>query len=424
MGNETAAASPATTPQGETGDGKKGSGNLNGAQAAALLMKSDRQARQKAAEQPKPATAETTPAAPAENAAATTPDSTPVAEAAPASSAESPAGEATPVETEQSAETGTTPEDDDPVLSPDISLSPQAKEIIRQRIAREVAKSKSMAEASAEKQRLLEAKVSELESKLTPQQQQQANTPVVIGGIPLADIADSQALQKLHDTTTAAIRFAEETLDTPQMWRTKVVPMTDPDSGEAIMDPNTGEAKVQRFKVTKVGDQEYTEPELKRLMRQWKATKEDEIPQRARFLAQRSQAQQEAFRAFPFLKDKTTPEYQQAQAARRELPWLETLPNADWIIGVQLRGLKALQEDAARAKAAADGKAKPKAATPKPSSDQAAVSATSSSARVSPGTASRNGIQAEREKQLAKRGITAQEAVASLQRVAQLRNSR
>ena len=424
MGNETEAASPASTapasesPAAETGDvsRKKGSGNLNGVQAMIQLAQASRKQRE---QQTTTAAAQTAPSSESNAAPANeTPESSPAAEAQTAS-AETPDSQAASTEAE---------EEGDPVLSPN-SLSPEAQEHLSRRIGREVAKTKTMQEGYEAKETALLARISEMESKLSgaSQQPQTPSAPIAYNpNVPLSEIGDPQALEQLAQTTVSALRMAEEIMDSPQSWRTKVVPLTDPETGEAILDPNTGEAKVQRFKVTKVGDQEYTEASLKKLIRDWRTTKEDHIPQRRQFLAVKAQVQQQAFEAFPFLKDRNSPEYQMAQAARQQMPWLEMLPNADWVIGVQLRGIKAMQEDAAKAKTAAEAKVKPTSRVAlKPTTDQAAVSgAGSPSTRVTSGTASRQSIAAERERMAAKRGVTAAEAAASLTRVAQLRQSR
>jgi hypothetical protein len=48
---------------------------------------------------------------------------------------------------------------------------------------------------------------------------------------------------------------------------------------------------------------------------------------------------------FPFLADKSSPEYQLAQQVRREVPFIATLPNADYIAGALVRGLRAIEAD-------------------------------------------------------------------------------
>lgn len=404
MADEIAAPSPAAKP----GDAKKGSENLQHGQALQFLIQADLAAQEKAKLSP-PATAEIPPEAPAAE-----PSPTPVAEA-PVASVETPPEAEAPAETvSDTPAVAETPSGEDDVLSSHSSLDQRTKEKIQKRIDKEVGKRKA-----------LESRIAELESSIKPAAEAAPPPPPVVlsSDVPLSHIADMSALQKLQVEAKTAIRFAEETLDTPTKWRTKVVPVTDPETGEAVLNPNTGEAQVQKFKVTKLGDQEVTEADLKAIMRRARVTLEDQIPQRAQFLQTQADAQQKAFATFPWLKDKTAPEYQLAQEARRRQPWLATLPNADWVIGVQIEGIKSLQAREAKAKSEAGAKPKPKT-TAKPSSDQVAVSATSTSSRLTPDTAVRQGVQAERESLLKKRGVTTAEAVASLKRLDQLRNSR
>ena len=431
MANEATADSPAIAPA-RKGEEKKASGNLNVNQAAAALY-----ARTQASEQAASKPSATPPTVAGE---------TPLAEAAPTNVAApadtSPTGPATEeagnpaVATEAegeaapSNEAATEPEAEaEAVLSPDTTLSPEEakkfiSEAVRKRVSREVAKTKSIEAAFVEKERQLTARLAELEAKITTPEAQKPSGPVVLNPtVPLSHIQDESSLEQFEKVTSGTIRYAEEVLDTPELWRTKVIPLTDPETGEAVIDPQTGEAKVQRFKVTKLGDQEYTVAGLKQLMRQARADKEDNIPQRRKFLTERQRAQQVAYEKFPYLKDKNSPDYIQAQQAKRELPWLETQPNGDYLTGILLRGLKAMSEDEAKAKLQAAPK--PKVAAPKPSSDQAAASAApSANARVTPGTAARNGVAAERASVLAKRGISGSEAVASLKRLESLRNAR
>ncbi|MFZ9959961.1 MAG: hypothetical protein ACO3GP_06180, partial [Candidatus Limnocylindrus sp.] len=137
-------------------------------------------------------------------------------------------------------------------------------------------------------------------------------------------------------------------------------------------------------------------------------TLEDDIPARTQFLQQRNQAQQLAYEKFPFLKDKSTPEYVAAQQAYLQMPWLKNLPNAEWIIGVQIEGLKALQ---AKEKGKAKPTKAPVIASSKPPSSQTVATSGSSESRVPASTKSATQVEALRQHLSKKGGVTTNEAV-------------
>jgi hypothetical protein len=338
-------------------------------------------------------TPETTPEAPVAEVEATS-----VVEAAPeAETAEVPeAPEA------EEAEDGA----DSDVLSPKSSLDPKTKERIQRRIDKVVAKAKATETAA-------QTRIAELEARLNqiaPPQQQQQVAPVPVGTGPLANITDPMQLMQVEQQAKDAIRFAEDLLETPKAWQTRV-----DDAGDTV-----------KFTTVNGPDgkpQEWTEDSLRKVRRMARVTLEDQIPQRKQFLMARHQASQRAAKEFAFLGDKSSPEYQMAQAIRRQNPWLESHPNADEIIGIQIEGLKAIE---ARKKAATVAAEKPKTkpAPPKPSSDQAAVSTTGAPSRAPVANGVKQAIAAEQKKVAEKRGLTAEDAKASLLRLSQLRNSR
>jgi hypothetical protein len=134
---------------------------------------------------------------------------------------------------------------------------------------------------------------------------------------------------------------------------------------------------------------------------------------------------------FPFLKDPNSEDYQAAIQAYRLNPWLQDLPNADFIVGVQVEGLKALQARRAsvsKSSKSADApapKPKPKITpTAKPAGDQTAVSSGTSSPRIPSASVARNALDAQREKLRQKGAVTAGEAAALLLRSDQLRTNR
>jgi len=385
------------------GDAKKGEGNLTMGQAAAqLFAKAEKDAAQKpdhqAAEEKAPESDSTPPETPS------------AAEASPASES-APAEETASAETtEASAETNA---DADTVHSQKSQFTPEQQEIFNKRLGKEVAKTKAieakMAEAAARLAEL-EAKLNQSAAAAAPEAPATPAPVVVLGNQPLAEHNDFASLQKLHQSAKEAVRFVEETLDSPKAWKT-----------QTITDPDTGEETTVKF--TTIGKETYTEADLKASARRAKITLEDHIPARAQFLTARTAAQEIAFKEFPFLKDKSSPEYQMAEAARRDPANAAILaqPNADWIIGVQIEGMKAIK---ARKEAAQAPAPKPKPPAAKPANDQTVVSTSAASIRQPAGGADRQALVNERMRLSKKGGISSEDAVKFLQQSELLRKSR
>jgi hypothetical protein len=275
--------------------------------------------------------------------------------------------ESAEVETsEAQAEEGQTED----VLSQDNTLSEKAKKRIEKRIGEEVYKRKG-----------LEATINELKLQLEAVKQQKSTeavpiTPLPQGSPALAQIESPTDLVALQQQAKDAKRFAQEQLDRDD------------------------------FEPVRVGDTVLDRKALKTIIRNAERTLEDEIPQRAQFIQQRQAAQQLAYEKFPFLKDKSSPEYVQAQQAYMQMPWLKNLPNADWIIGVQIEGLKALQSKDKKAGKAA------KPQTPfstKPPSGQSVVSS-NGEARTPSGQRAAQTLEAMRSQMSKSGGVSANQA--------------
>jgi hypothetical protein len=286
-------------------------------------------------------------------------------EAAPAESVESEAPEPEAQATEPEAEEDSVPS----------QISPEIQKNINKRIGKEVAKRKAV-----------EAQLNELKLEMARQSQQQQQAqpapvpiaPLPQGTVPLAQIEDYNGLQSLAQQAKEAKRFAQQ-----QLAKTNFEPIQ---LGEQVLDREA----------------------LNTIIINAEKTLEDDIPARTQFLQQRGQAQQLAYEKFPFLKDKSTPEYVAAQQAYLQMPWLKNLPNAEWIIGVQIEGLKALQ-------AKEKGKAKPAKAgvipSSKPPSSQTVATSGSSESRVPASTKSATQVEALRQHLSKKGGVTTNEAV-------------
>ena len=349
---ETAPSQPAdVAPATEAKNDAPRKSNLSVAQAAQRLlnMEAENAKAQRQAEQAAPARDQT----PNDSA---NPDEATAESAEPSQQVETPEGEAD-------------------VPSQDDSTEDKAEKKIEKRIGKEIAK-----------RRALEAQVAELQAQLAQKasQPEQAAQPApaqpLPSNVPLAQIEDFQSLQTLRDQAKEAKRFAQEQLDRDD------------------------------FEPVRVGDTVLGKAELKAILRNAEKTLDDDIPARAQFLTQKSEAQKLAHQMFPYLKDKQAPEYVLAQQALSQMPWMRNLPNADWIIGVQIEGLKALE---AKQKAKPESKPKPAMST-KPPASQAVVSSAGGDVRTPSAAKTANQLEALRMQLSKKGGVTANEAAAFL----------
>jgi len=366
------ATSTAPAPEAAKTDAKQGASNLTASQMAQRFLK-PQTSEPAPAEQTTPEA--TAPEAPQPSAAET--EQTPA-------SADAETNATEPAE-KTDADGQDAKEEADDVLSHKSTLDPKTKERIQRRIDKEVGKRKQ-----------LEARLAEMESRLqqTPQPEPNAKPQVVplpAGAPPLANIEKAEDLVSLQQQAKEAIRWAEEMLDHDGI-----------------------ENGVQ------VGDRVFSKGDLKTIIRQAKVTMEDHIPARYQFLQARHQAQQAAYTEFPFLKDKSSEEYQMAQAIYRDMPWLRNVPTADWIVGLGVEGFKSLQARKAAATKAKDT-TKPKVEAQKPPASQAAVSAGSTVRAPADGE---RGTSVAYEKLKAKGGVSGSEFAQFLAQKELARNSR
>lgn len=268
----------------------------------------------------------------------------------------------------------------DDVPSPETQqtgLTPEQQERFNRRIGKEVAKRKAL------EGRLNELQAQLLERANTPPPEAPAIVPIPSGAPTLANINDVQGLVTLQQNAKTAIRYAEEQLDVPQEQR-------------------------QYIQL----DGQMVQPDdklLKQTMRNARMTIEDQIPQRHQFLQARNQAEQAAFVQYPFLKDKSAPEYQMKLTAYQAQPWLRNLPNAEQLVGRYIMGVKYEQLLAQQAEAKARGKPNGQRPAPKPSGDQTAFTADTSASRISPDTAVKRQQTAALEGLRGKKGVTGNE---------------
>lgn len=261
---------------------------------------------------------------------------------------------------------------------PSQDITPELQKKIDKRIGKEVAKRKA-----------LESRLEQLESQLgernsSPPAEQATQKPATAqmpANVPLPQIDDFQALASLQQQAKEAKRFAQDQLDRDD------------------------------FEPIQVGDTVLGRSELKAILRNAEKTLDDDIPARTQFLTQKQQSQQVAHQMFPYLKDKSSPEYVLSQQALSQMPWMKNLPNADWIIGVQIEGLRSL--DAKQKASKTDNKPKT-AMSNRPPSSQSVVSSNGGDVRMPSAAKSANQIEAMRSQLSKKGGVTANEAAAFL----------
>lgn len=416
MATESTAASPATAPTAENGDGKgidQGSGNLTQGQASAKLFAASIAAETKR-QQPAQVAAEETATEKSEE--PTTPAAEVVAASVDADDDDPLPPEPDKAETDDDLES---PADNVPSKSTsddsdDESLDPATRTKIHKKIGKEIAQRKS-AEAQVDQ---LRKEVEALKKGAAPAAEQTVETPqtqavmppMPVAPVALAEFNDFQALAQYETQAKSAKRWAEQTLDNPKAWKTKIE--TDPDTGEETA-----------TKVTYIGDQAYSEAAVRGIKQNSAVKLEDEIPSRRQFLNMRQQATQIAHQKFPFLADKKSAEFQRAQQMLRD-PWIQMRPDAEYIVGMHIQGEKALQAAEAALKAATETKPKLKITSAKPSSDQAAAPANVGAARIPVQTGARAALAADEQKLRTKGGITTAEAIASLKNRERFRNSR
>lgn len=318
-------APPPASQEGSGGE-NKGSSNLDARSFANLLVKRE---AAKAAAAPK-----------AEDSTPSKEEATPTAE-----KVEQTQTEAKPEETEETTEVTT--EEAGEVLSNELKLDPKTQEKLNRRIGKEVGKTKRALQAAAK----AEGEVAQLKAQLEAMKGGEQSQPAQAKPQVLSDIEDSAALDKYEREAKQAVRWVDEMLDMDEF------------PAEGI----------------KTADGVLSKADLKKIRMNARVALEDHIPERKAFLNQREESRKQAFDLFPYLKDPESPEYAEAQEARKANPWLANVPNSEYVIGIQLLGLKKLKE------MQEGGKPKPKAVQKTPMNGQSHVSSDASPGRVAGG---------------------------------------
>lgn len=373
MATETSQAAPQPAPQaqpsGETP--KTGAANSTVSSFAQALV------RKEAAQQAQIEAVEKANPAPPEEKAKPATEETQV-----------PTTEVSPTETETADPAETAPEEKtDEVLSHENKLDPETQEKINRRIGKERLKTKAAEGQIAH----LQAQIAQMQKQFGAAPEEKQVVVPVPANTPLADVNDVNALAEVQRQARANQRAAEELLDRD-------------DIANGV----------------KVGDRIYSKSDLKAIIRESRVTLEDLVPQRQQFLTAKEQARQKTLEQFPYLQDRTSTEYMEHQSALRANPWLMAQPNADWIVAVQLEGMRALE---AKTTAASKPDKKP-VNKQKPAGDQTAVGADGSASRVSVASVTAAAKAAANNVLNGKRGVGAKDFAEYLRQNEQLKLSR
>ncbi len=291
--------------------------------------------------------------------------------------------EAKPKEPDKVEKPDPTPEEKaDEALSKSTSIefSPEQQELFNKRLGKEVFKRKE-----------LERQLSELKTRVEPAKPVETKpespsiVPLPAGAPPLSNIDDISGLQHLQQQAKEAIRWAEDCL----------AAATD---GEAV-------------------PENWDKRSLREVIRNAKLTLEDHIPARAGFLQDKARAQQQAYDTFPFLKDKESEQYVQAQSFYKTYPWLRNVPTGELMIGAMVEGIAAIE-----ARAKSKDKAAPTKPTARPSGGQTEVSSDAAPLRTPIDSQNRRASQAANEKLKTKNGASAKDYASYLANKELLKN--
>lgn len=347
--NSGASSAASTAPEAQTADAKSGNITVDGARARLLSRMAETAERASAAVKPA-----------GDNAAPAQAGETPAAQAAPTQErTESTPAETASAETQQSEIDAAAASD----LSQLSSLDPSTRELVNKlldaqkdriqsavdkRIAKEVAK-------RGELQRQLQSGGQQQQTQATAAQQAQPFQGLIAPIAPPAQAQPLPAQPALADQPLAHISDFVA-LDKEERMLKSMNGLAD----DALTDgPNESGKYV-------VDGAEFTKAQLIQIRRNTNNILQNSVPERRTFIQIRQQSLALAVQEFPWMKDPSTPEYQQAQHALNTQPWLRGLPNAEVLIGVNIEGLKAI---AARKAASSETAKKGATQTTKPRGD-------------------------------------------------------
>lgn len=175
----------------------------------------------------------------------------------------------------------------------------QSHKGVQKRIDKLTAQRKAADEKAAE----LERELNELRGKLDERAEA---PPVAKSEQPFADVWDANKLRDEYSKARQLKRWCEDNVDGAEL-----------------------------------GDREYSDEEVKAIRRKVEDALDIHIPARATFLQQHAQLKPIVEQTYPFWKDRTSTDYQEAQNVLRSMPDLALLPEYQILIGDFLEGRKA-----------------------------------------------------------------------------------
>lgn len=193
--------------------------------------------------------------------------------------------------------------------------------------------------------RELEARIAELEAKIAqpaPEPSAEVVTPVPLPSNPYLHL-DTQAKVDAEIAQARRVkRWCEENPD-----------------GATVADPKTGK------------ETEYTSEQIRRIKLNAMDALEEHLPQQLKYVQQRAQIDPLAEQTYTWWKDRSTPEYQQAQKMLQVFPELQKFPDWKMVVGDYIAGAKQ-RESYQKQKAAAQAKPVVKKAPVQPTKPAAA----------------------------------------------------
>lgn len=353
---------------------EKSSGNVNGTQAMQMLVKRQAEAA------PVIPSAEHVEGAPAKADKPTTPIPAP-SEGTPEASQPDKADK--PEVKPETAEPEQTPPDE--VLS---QLSPEQRERIDRRIAKEVAKRKGL-EDEINRLKVL-ANIAQQQTPAAPKMPVIETSP----DNPLANVQDANELHRQKRDAEVAKDWAQEQLDRDD------------------------------FTEAKVGDRTYSKADLKQVIRNSDKLISRFIPQRVEFLAQKANAERqtaEIFSAEAWMQDRTSQGYQAYQAIIAD-PDIAKRPNASWLAAIQVQGLLDVQRR--RAASGKPAEPLPAPAKPKAPASQTATGGATGPSREAGDSKAVKELAVELERLKGKKGVNGRDVEAYLQKMEKARPTR
>ena len=206
-------------------------------------------------------------------------------------------------------------------------LPPELQEKLNKRIGKEVRKRKTVEEETA-------AEIAELKQKLTEAEARAAeeNTPEIV---PVATEANPFGNLNSVEEVQKEMMQAEQTLEWAE------------DHPEGAM------------LETKDGDREFTPEDVREIRKKAARAIRRHLPEQLGYIQARDQLEPQALEAYPWWKDKSSSDFQNAMQLLRQMPELARFPDYKFVVGDYLRGRAAREAPPAKGAAAKEVKKAP-----------------------------------------------------------------